>query len=73
MSDRIPGSSWDNPIWHRGWRICIGEPGIHHSLTYAFAHDDYDGAEDANDHRHGFAPTVQAAKHEIDIREDEEA
>jgi hypothetical protein len=71
MSDRIPGSSWDNPIWHRGWRIYLGEPEWHPSLSYMFAHDDYDGAEDANDTRVGHAYTIDEAMAEIDAIEDD--
>lgn len=68
MSDRIPGSSHHNPIWHRGYRIYVANEGPH---AYAYAHDDFDGADDANDSRYGYADTVEACKAEIDEREDD--
>lgn len=59
MSDRIPGSSYDNPIWYREkWRIYIGEQGF-----YQFVHDDYDGEDD---HRCGHTLSIDEAKEEID-------
>ena len=66
MSDRIPGTSWDNPIWHRDYRIYLDDRAGTHRLGYGFTHDDYDGAEDGNDHRHGWALTLAEAKAEID-------
>ena len=38
MTDRIPGSSWSNPIWHGKWRIYVG--GEMPGENYAFVHDD---------------------------------
>lgn len=72
MSDRIPGSSWSNPIWHGKWRIYVG--GEMPGENYAFVHDDYDGADVAfdvasRDDRYGYARTVEEAKAEIDERE----
>lgn len=58
------GSSWSNPIWYKDrWRIYQSEffPG-----QYAYVHDDYDGAEDAGDFRHGRAISVESCKAEID-------
>lgn len=79
MTDRIPGSSWDNPIWHRRYRIYVGEPNIHPSLAYAFTHDNYEGgyydAEGSvceGDSRHGYAATIAACKAEIDMLEDDQ-
>lgn len=67
MSDRIPGSSWSNPIWHGKWRIYVGDcPFDHPEFNYAYVHDDYDGEGDS---RHGYARTVDAAKVEIDEKE----
>jgi hypothetical protein len=73
MSDRIPGSSRDNPIWYRGYRIHLndGSDTGPHLGGYVFRHDDYDGAEDANDHRYGFGRTVEECKAEIDELEDD--
>lgn len=69
MSDRLPGSSWDNPIWYRGYRIYPGEPETSHKFSIAYCHDDYDGAEDANDGRAGYAPSIAEAKQDIDDKE----
>ena len=66
MSDRIPGTTWDNPIWYRDYRIYLDDRGGTSLHGYAFTHDDYDGAEDGNDHRHGWAHQLDEAKAEID-------
>ncbi len=66
MSDRIPGATWDNPIWHRDYRIYVDDCAGTQRQGYGFAHDDYDGAEDSNDNRHGWAQTLAEAKAEID-------
>ena len=68
MSDRIPGTTWDNPIWHRDYRIYLHDRDTH---GYAFAHDDYDPTpvhsdDGPSDHRHGWALTPAEAKAEID-------
>lgn len=60
--------TWSNPIWHGRWRIYRSHSYFH---NFAFCHDDYDGAEDANDDRHGCADTVEEARAEIDQRESE--
>lgn len=36
------------------------------ATDWCYAHDDYDGAEDANDNRCGYAPSLEAAKSDID-------
>lgn len=69
MSDMIPGSSWDNPVWHRGWRIYAESNGAA-PLPFTFAHDDFDGAPDANDNRCGQGKSVQDCKAQIDDHED---
>lgn len=67
MNDRLPGSSWSNPIWYRDkWRIYLGDPEYGHQFTYQYSHDDYDGAPDARDKRAGYAATVEACKRQID-------
>ncbi len=76
MSDRIPGSSWSNPVWHGKWRIFVG--GEMPGENYAYVHDDYDGADVAfeiasRDDRYGYARTVEEAKTEIDAREADDA
>lgn len=64
MSDRIPGSSWTNPIIYRDvWRIIVGD-----FIGYDYIHTDYDGAPDSNDNRGGNCPTIEACKAEIDER-----
>lgn len=59
------------PILHRGWRIHLSDLVGTHGYKYEYAHDDYDGADDANDHRCGHANTVEEAKAEIDHHEQE--
>lgn len=76
MNDRIPGLTWDNPIWHRGYRIYVDDCAGTRRQGYAFAHDDYDPtpvhADDPrSDNRAGWEPTVEAAKAAIDILEEE--
>lgn len=72
MNDRLPGSSFDNPIWHRGYRIFLSDLYEVHGFQYDYVHDSFDGAEDANDHRAGQAHSVEAAKAEIDDKEEEQ-
>lgn len=64
MSDRLPGSSYYNPIWHRGWRIwsCFD---VFERQAFAYAHEDAD-LEDDTDRRHGEAQTIHQARAEID-------
>ena len=74
MSDRIPGSSWSNPIWHGKWRIYVG--GEMPGENYAYTHDDYDGADVdsdtvSRDDRYGYAATVDEAKAKINEYESE--
>lgn len=71
MNDRLPGSSWDNPIWHRKWRIYVGEPQYGRQFNYAYTHDDYDGAPDAHDGRYGHAASVEEARDLIDEYEED--
>lgn len=68
MNDRIPGTTWDNPIWHKGYRIYLSDLYETHGFEYDYAHDSYDGAPDARDGRCGQAHTVEQAKAEIDER-----
>ena len=64
MNDRIPGTTWDNPIWYRDkWRIYVAN---HCFVNYEYVHDDYDGAPDAGDNRCGHGQTVEECKAEID-------
>lgn len=66
MNDRLPGSSWDNPIWHGKWRIYLSDYPEIPELAYAYCHDDYDGAEDAHDTRFGHGKSVEDCKQQID-------
>ena len=66
MNDRLPGLSWDNPIWYKGYRICLSDLYETHGFQYDYVHDSYDGAEDAHDNRYGQAHTVEEAKQQID-------
>lgn len=68
MNDRLPGTTWDNPIWYRGFRIFINDQWFGAHDAYAYVHDDFDGAPDAYDNRHGTAATIEDCKTEIDDR-----
>lgn len=80
MNDRVPGSSWSNPILYRGWNIslcsCGGADVMGPSHRFEFSHDDYDPTpqepgDGPGDHRCGHAASVEAAKREIDAYEEE--
>lgn len=71
MNDRLPGSCWDNPVWHRGWRIYLSDLFNVHGYQYDFVHDSYDGAPDSGDSRYGQAHTVEEAKALINEKEDD--
>ena len=72
MNDRLLGTTYHNPIWYRNkWRIYLSNNG-HPQCEYEFVHDDYDGADDANDNRCGYGKTVEECKQEIDAIEDEQ-
>lgn len=70
MNDRLPGTTYDNPVWYRKYRIYISDySGL--GMDYTFVHDDYDGAPNAGDHRCGFAESIEACKAVIDEIEDD--
>ena len=69
MSDRIPGSAYSNPLWHRGYRIYVSDSPLP-SEGYFYAHDDWE--PDTLDGRFGYAGTVDQAKGEIDALEAED-
>lgn len=76
MSDRIPGTTYDNPIWHRGYRIFVDDRAGTHPQGYAYVHDDYDptpvhSGDGPSDHRHGWERTIEQTKAAIDILEEE--
>lgn len=61
--------TWSNPTWYGKYRIFSNDTPA--PYRYAFVHDDYDGAEDANDNRHGFGNSIEECCDEIDeIEED---
>jgi hypothetical protein len=55
--------TYDNPLTYQGYRICHSE-GIH-PRAFIYVHDDYDGAPDANDHRHGYGDSIEDCIREI--------
>jgi len=65
MNDRLPGASYDNPIWRGKWRIYLNDSGPYEA-RFAFVHDDYDGAEDSGDKRCGYAETQAECERQID-------
>ena len=65
MSDRIPGSSYENPIWYRGYRIYTADTAPR-GLDWAFVHEDHD----IGDSRSGYACSIDDAKGEIDWMEE---
>ncbi len=62
-----PGANWSNPIWYRDYRIYFSSSPI---ANYAFVHDDYDGAPDANDNRGGWGNSIEDCKAQIDDMEE---
>ena len=65
MNDRIPGTTWDNPIWYGKFRIWLTDQHPYtHGTAYAYVHDDDDESTD----RYGYGQTVEACKAEIDER-----
>lgn len=73
MSDRLPGTTYDNPVWHRNkWRIYLSDSIAPASMRYEYVHDDYDGAPDANDSRCGHEASIDACKQAIDDTYDDD-
>lgn len=64
MSDRLPGSSASNPIWHRGYAIWYATDDRDRHI-FIWCHEAAD-LEDLYDRRHGDAPTIQQARADID-------
>lgn len=63
----------NNGIEYRNYHIYFNTyigPGCD-TVAYCFAHNDYDGAPDAHDHRNGACATIDECKAEIDYLEDE--
>ena len=56
---------------YRGYRITYNpKPIPTRQFDWDFVHQDYDGAEDANDHRAGSSASLEACKDEIDYLEE---
>jgi hypothetical protein len=68
MSDRLPGSSWSNPILYRGYEIALASYSPAARFDWEAVHENYDGDEDSRIVR---AASVEACKAEIDERIDE--
>ena len=66
MSDKLPGPSYSDPIWHRDkWRIYYDPPPIPtRAFDFRGTHDDYDGP---GDNRHVAGASVDDVKYEIDL------
>lgn len=63
MNDRLPGTTWDNPIIYRGhWHIArlipIGK------YDWGFAHEDW--KDDHHDHRYGAGESLDDCQRQID-------
>lgn len=65
INDRIPGTTFNNPIWYRDYRIYICTSG---PFAYEYQHKDFDGNDDP---RHGACHNIEQCKAEIDEREDD--
>lgn len=55
---------------YRGYRIGPYRPSYSPSTDWSWAHEDFDGAPDANDNRYGYAASPEACRAEIDMLED---
>lgn len=64
MTDKIPGTTFDNPIWYGDWRIYLSNDSDFPQYTYQFCHDDHE--PDSLDDRVGLAGSVSEAKQRID-------
>lgn len=71
MNDRLPGTTYTNPIWYKEYRIYLCDRNAYapSGYNYIYIHDDYDGAKDARDNRCGYTKTIEEAKAEIDGRD----
>lgn len=72
MSDRLPGSSYDNPIWYREYRIYLSNIYELSGYKWEFVHNDFDGAPDGNDRRCGHGKELIDCQQAIDEIEDGE-
>ena len=67
VNDRIPGTSYDNPILYRDHKIYLAELSFP-ECRWVWSHVDYDGPEDK---RAGYGPTQQSCIDAIDETLDE--
>ena len=51
---------------YRNCRIYPNPCNINAACDWLWYHDDYDGADDANDNRHGYGESLDACKRQID-------
>jgi len=60
-------------FWYRDFLVSYDPPPIpHRDMDWHFVHDDFDGAPDAHDPRHGRGPTAQDCVRQIDEMMDED-
>lgn len=74
----VPTSpTFERPLWVGKWRIYATDPlppiPTWKQFAFSYTHDDYDGAPDAGDSRHGYTPSVAGCiaairEHEDDSR-----
>jgi hypothetical protein len=64
MSDRLPGTSWSNPLKYRQYVIYVEPEEDTHVKVVHYCHEDWRGEGDA---RCGSANSLEAAKDEIDL------
>ena len=57
--------TFSNPIIYQNYLIFHVDEIDPRNNEFKFVHDDYDGAPDANDHRHGFGESIQDCIHQI--------
>lgn len=63
MSIETNTPSYENPITYQG--MLIYSYNVAKGLTWSWVAEDYDGAPDANDHRHGHGKSIEDCIHQI--------
>lgn len=51
--------TYDNPVKYQGYLIYPSDEVDHKMCGFTWVHEDYDGAPDAYDHRHGFGASIE--------------
>ena len=72
----MPWVTWDKPIRYGPWRIYRNDFTAHPkwmTVAWEYTHDDYDGAPDAGDSRHGHCANIDACIAEIQEWEEDNA